>query len=65
VLYIGEHNKSMKKNAGNFGSSHIRRSKFSMGLFWIDLGDNNKSILKTIELSFLQYTSSKGERTKT
>jgi hypothetical protein len=56
VLYIGEHNKSMKKNADNFGSSHVRRSKFSMGLFWIDLVrrqqqehfENNRTILSAI-----------------
>jgi len=46
----------MKKNADNFGSSHIRRSKFSMGLFWIDLVrrqqqehfENNRTILSAI-----------------
>jgi hypothetical protein len=56
VLYTGEHNKSMKKKTDNFGSSHIRRSKFSMGLFWIDLVrrqqqehfENNRTILSAI-----------------
>jgi len=46
----------MKKKTENFGSSHMRRSKFSMGLFWIDLVrrqqqehfENNRTILSAI-----------------
>jgi hypothetical protein len=55
VIYWGTQQKHEKK-IDNFGSSHMRRSKFSMGLFWIDLVrrqqeehfENNRTILSAI-----------------